>query len=47
MKECPRPHLEFQSVEGVFGGAAERPLGEELHRVEKLVSVGPQRTTHL
>lgn len=41
------PHLEFQCIEGVFGGAAERPLGDHLHRVEQLMALSPQRTSDL
>lgn len=41
------PHLEFQCIEGVFGGAAERPLSDHLHRVEQLMALSPQRTSDL
>lgn len=44
---CLCPHLEFQCIEGVFGRAAERPLGDHLHGVEQLVAVSPQRTSNL
>lgn len=40
-------HLEFQCIEGMFRGAAEWPLTGHLHRVEQLVAVSPQRTSHL
>lgn len=42
-----RPHLEFQCIEGVFGVAAESPLGEHLHWVEQLIALGHHRTSHL
>ncbi|TNN78564.1 hypothetical protein EYF80_011159 [Liparis tanakae] len=34
-------------IEGVFGGAAERALGDHLHGVEQPVAVSPKRTAHL
>lgn len=42
-----RAHLEFQCIESVFGGAAERPLSDHLHRVEQLVAMNLQRTSHV
>lgn len=40
------PHLQLHCVQ-VFGGAAEGPLGEHLHRIEQWVSPSPQGTPHL
>lgn len=40
-------HLEFQCIEGMVGGAAEWPLSEHLHRVEQVMAVSPERTSHL
>lgn len=41
------PHLEFQCIERVFGGAAERPLNIDIQWVEQLVALGLQGTAHL
>lgn len=41
------PYLEFQCIECVFGGAAQRPLNIHIQWVEQLVALGLQGTAHL
>lgn len=41
------PHLEFESIECVFGGAAERTLDVHSQRVEQLLALGLQGAADL